>query len=244
MRFDVQDEFKSVCKVLMELLAELAKQRVNENPGVTLHFAQPTIATGYETRFNCRVADIILPAFRTVIPPGIVPATEEAEIYRLGIVLALKVLDFADVRTVMFLAWEECDKLCGAGFSRFLSEIESRFPTTRGLWMEHAQLVREAYEREQERGQPGRSPDGEEAELRALQVEPDAAEPEQPAEQPDERGPKAGTFERVREAHRLLKTGRFSQRDAMKRAKTDVRTYQRHCRAATGEDPIISHLLE
>jgi hypothetical protein len=53
-----------------------------------------------------------------------------------------------------------------------------------------------------------------------------------------ERGMKAGTENRVRTAHDLLKRGLHSQRYAFKKAHTDARTYQRWCKTVTGEDPI------
>lgn len=52
-----------------------------------------------------------------------------------------------------------------------------------------------------------------------------------------ERGMKAGTAERVREMHRLLKQG-LSQRQAKERARCDPSTYHRWCFEVTGEEPI------
>jgi len=52
-----------------------------------------------------------------------------------------------------------------------------------------------------------------------------------------ERGPKVGTLERVREAHRLVKSG-WSLTKACRRAHTDTRTYSLRCVEATGEDPV------
>jgi hypothetical protein len=51
------------------------------------------------------------------------------------------------------------------------------------------------------------------------------------------RGMKAGTENRVREAHRLMRSG-LSQRQATKRAHTDPSTYKRWCKEVTGEEPI------
>ena len=52
-----------------------------------------------------------------------------------------------------------------------------------------------------------------------------------------ERGMKIGTAERVREMHRLLKSG-MSQREAKGLARCDPSTYYRRCREVTGEEPI------
>lgn len=51
------------------------------------------------------------------------------------------------------------------------------------------------------------------------------------------RGAKAGTLERVREAHRLLKSG-MSRNQAFKRARVDSRTYDQWCKEATGGEPL------
>jgi hypothetical protein len=52
-----------------------------------------------------------------------------------------------------------------------------------------------------------------------------------------ERGPKVGTLDRVREAHRLMKNG-CPLTKACRRAHTDTRTYSLRCVEATGEDPV------
>ncbi|MCB0079600.1 MAG: hypothetical protein KDE47_01650 [Caldilineaceae bacterium] len=54
------------------------------------------------------------------------------------------------------------------------------------------------------------------------------------------RGMKVGTAERVREMHRLLKTG-MSQRQARAGAQSDVATYYKYCLEVTGEEPIIPY---
>lgn len=57
----------------------------------------------------------------------------------------------------------------------------------------------------------------------------------------EKRGPKVGTFERVKEAHRLITKAHMTPRQALKQAKTDSRTYYEHCKAATGEDPVLPY---
>jgi len=52
-----------------------------------------------------------------------------------------------------------------------------------------------------------------------------------------ERGPKAGTLDRVREAHRLMKNG-CPLTKACRRAHTDTRTYSLRCVEETVEDPV------
>ncbi|NLE94725.1 MAG: hypothetical protein GX600_03425 [Dehalococcoidia bacterium] len=65
------------------------------------------------------------------------------------------------------------------------------------------------------------------------------AQPTDAAAEPEERGPKVGTFERVREAHRLMTKRPFMTRtQAFKKAKIDSRTYDQWCLEATGEEPI------
>jgi hypothetical protein len=54
-------------------------------------------------------------------------------------------------------------------------------------------------------------------------------------------GPKAGTLDRVKEAHRLITQQNLTRTKAFKRAKTDSRTYDRWCKAATGEEPILPY---
>ncbi len=54
------------------------------------------------------------------------------------------------------------------------------------------------------------------------------------------RGMKLGTAERVREFHRLVKSG-YSHRDAKKHSRCDPSTYYRWCLEATGEEPIQSY---
>lgn len=61
------------------------------------------------------------------------------------------------------------------------------------------------------------------------------------ANESETRGAKAGTFERVQEAHRLLKTSGNSRAWVFKTAHTDSRTYNRWCKSATGEEPILPY---
>lgn len=61
------------------------------------------------------------------------------------------------------------------------------------------------------------------------------------AESQAKRGPKAGTLDRVKEAHRLITQQHLTRNKAFKRARTDSRTYDRQCKEATGEDPILSY---
>lgn len=56
-----------------------------------------------------------------------------------------------------------------------------------------------------------------------------------------ERGIKAGTDERVKNAHGLLKVGK-SRRAAFREAHTDSRTYYQYCRQVTGEEPIEPYI--
>jgi hypothetical protein len=57
---------------------------------------------------------------------------------------------------------------------------------------------------------------------------------------PEPLGAKAGTFERVREAHRLITKEHRTRTSAFKKARTDSRTYDRWCKEATGEEPAES----
>jgi len=69
----------------------------------------------------------------------------------------------------------------------------------------------------------------------------DAALPvNQVTPEPEPRGAKAGTFERVKEAHRLITKEYRTRRAAFKRARTDSRTYDRWCKEATGDEPAYS----
>lgn len=64
---------------------------------------------------------------------------------------------------------------------------------------------------------------------------------EEPPRQAEPRGAKAGTLERVREAHELLKKNPVKSRAwAFKKARVDPRTYLDRCKEATGEDPILA----
>lgn len=56
----------------------------------------------------------------------------------------------------------------------------------------------------------------------------------------EQTGPKVGTLDRVREAHRLAKAG-WSVTRACKKAHTDSRTYYQWCLKATGEEPIVPY---
>ena len=51
------------------------------------------------------------------------------------------------------------------------------------------------------------------------------------------RGPNAGTYERVREAHRLIKEGN-GKTWSIHKARTYSDTYHKWCKDATGEDPL------
>jgi hypothetical protein len=57
-------------------------------------------------------------------------------------------------------------------------------------------------------------------------------------EQDNNHGMRAGTSDRVKAAHELLKQGKISRRAAFKQAHTDSRTYNQYCKQITGEDPI------
>ncbi len=55
---------------------------------------------------------------------------------------------------------------------------------------------------------------------------------------PQTREPQVGVDERVKEAHRLIKTREHSQRWVFERVHIDSRTYHKHCKRVTGEEPI------
>ena len=125
-------------------------------------------------------------------------------------------------------------------FENFLKQIDAYYPMP---WQEYRtkrdtqRIERIEKYLSMESGDTGRATVAAEANVLSHESDPGDAVSEA-EEEPRTRGPKAGTYERVREAHRLITRQHLTRNKAFKRANTDSRTYDQWCKLATGEEPI------